>query len=538
MSKYLSFLFIISLIILTGCTLDECCAIDKAGTMPWPEAVLLGQDEEPEPVKEGVVAVEEEKSEPDPIVAETPEPVAELGCEIEGEELAIAGVPHELSCVVSNSGEVDFENYTLKIMLPEGLVFSDDEQSERIIDLEQLVVSDSNPIPFSVVAADSGEYTIKAEAAAENVDPASSDFTLQVKPRPIIKLQLGAPAQTNLEKKFDYTITLKNTSGLDLHDVVLQDKIDTQKLLYMIADPEGEWSEEKGILTWKFDELKAGEEKAFKVKVTAVQEGDVLNKARMKSRERVNQKAELTTRVKSFIGVRQDHYDTKDPVEVGETTTYVFEVANQGSKSALGISVTDMIPVESEFVEAGTEGVDSLVKYRIDGRKVIFDTIPELASGQSIKFKVTVRVTKVGSLLNTFEVTSQTFDKALKSQEGTTSYPSEESEVSEEATEELEEEVAEDATEELEEDATDELEDEVAEELEEEATDELEEETTDELEEDVTEELEEDATEDVTEELEEDITDELEEETSEEDELDGELEDELEEDLGDEEEIE
>ena len=117
-----------------------------------------------------------------------------------------------------------------------------------------------------------------------------------------------------------------------------------------------------------------------------------------------------------------EHYDTEDPIAVGEETTYIIKVRNEGLKTVKNINLIDILPQEVSFVKANVVGVTKEVKKTIDGTRVIFDTIETLAPGKELIFKILVKAEKAGDLLNSVKIKCQDFTKTITKQEATTSY--------------------------------------------------------------------------------------------------------------------
>jgi uncharacterized repeat protein (TIGR01451 family) len=96
--------------------------------------------------------------------------------------------------------------------------------------------------------------------------------------------------------------------------------------------------------------------------------------------------------------------DSPDPVAAGSVLNYAIEVDNLGPNAATGVTVTDQLPKNVDFVSATASGGQCTLK----GRKVTcsLGTIPVFTgayvTGRTVSISVTPR--KVGTIVNTASV--------------------------------------------------------------------------------------------------------------------------------------
>jgi uncharacterized repeat protein (TIGR01451 family) len=96
--------------------------------------------------------------------------------------------------------------------------------------------------------------------------------------------------------------------------------------------------------------------------------------------------------------------DSPDPVAAGSVLTYAIEVDNRGPNAATGVTVTDQLPKDVDFVSATAGGGQCAQK----GRKVTCDlgTVPVATGIYATARTVTISVIprKVGTVTNTASV--------------------------------------------------------------------------------------------------------------------------------------
>ncbi len=93
------------------------------------------------------------------------------------------------------------------------------------------------------------------------------------------------------------------------------------------------------------------------------------------------------------------------PLGVGDTVTYTIAVKNNGTVDVTGVTVTDTLPAEVDFVSVDPPGSHSA--------GVITANIGTLTGGQVVSFNVVVTVNSVGAIANTADVTLNETDPVL-----------------------------------------------------------------------------------------------------------------------------
>ena len=125
-------------------------------------------------------------------------------------------------------------------------------------------------------------------------------------------------------------------------------------------------------------------------------------------------RAEAAVAVQGFAALRLAVTDLVDPIEVGGQTTYQIQVINQGSLAANQVNVVGVVPPQMRFVAA-----KGPVPYRVEGQRVIFESVPSLAIGQSVTFALDVEALTAGDARFRAELTSDTLREPLVKEEST-----------------------------------------------------------------------------------------------------------------------
>ena len=112
-------------------------------------------------------------------------------------------------------------------------------------------------------------------------------------------------------------------------------------------------------------------------------------------------------------------YDTDDPIEVGQQTTYVVTARNEGTSVVTNVTLQNIIPQEMAFVKA-----EGPLDYVFDSskREVNFESFPILQPGEKLTYKIVCKAVKEGSAKNTAKIRYAEFDKPIIDEEGTSVY--------------------------------------------------------------------------------------------------------------------
>src|SRR6516225_2474553 len=105
--------------------------------------------------------------------------------------------------------------------------------------------------------------------------------------------------------------------------------------------------------------------------------------------------AGIETRVEGFSAMLVELGELDDPVEVGANCRYELRVTNTGSKTETNIQVVCTLPDKMEFW--GAQGAGNC-HHRVEGKEVVFETLPRLAPRADAIFRVNTRPTAPGDV--------------------------------------------------------------------------------------------------------------------------------------------
>lgn len=344
--------------------------------------------------------------------------IAILKGSFEGAKEAKVGDDFTFTYKVVNEGTKASQDFTTEIILPDGLEWKEDKAKKNWEKkCPPLDGKSTNLQNIEVKAIRAGSYRIQGKIKIEGEVLDDADWKVEIKGEGKLGLKVDAPTLVRMGKDFAYLITLSNDGNGKLEDITLRAQMTGD--LYDRSEPPGTFNKKNNRVTWKAGDLQAEQKKEFKIFALSLNKGVFYNKIAAQDASKAHKaNAEAITKVEGDIGLQINHYDSEDPVPVGKKTTYVAEVENRGNKAITNFQLVDIIPDDTTFVKA-----ESKISHKVEKNRVIFDVIPAIDPGQTIKFEVTVNVDILGDFVNTLEVTCDGFEKPIRKQEPTKSYP-------------------------------------------------------------------------------------------------------------------
>jgi uncharacterized repeat protein (TIGR01451 family) len=171
------------------------------------------------------------------------------------------------------------------------------------------------------------------------------------------------------------------------------------------------------MLTWRLGTLAPDASKKLAVNVRPQDAGSFTNTvtARAFCAEEVS--AEATTEVSGIPAILLEVVDVNDPVEVGQNTTYVVTVTNQGSATGKNVTVVCTLEEEMEFVSGtGRTNVTS------QGNKVNLAPVTSLAPGAQATWNIVVKANAAGDVRFSVEMTEDQLTRPVRETEATNFY--------------------------------------------------------------------------------------------------------------------
>ncbi len=314
--------------------------------------------------------------------------------------------------VVRNTGDFPANNVVVTDMLPEG-VSHDSGSSELVYEIGTLNPGESRNIEIFTTASAVGEHLNTAEVTSSNAGSASDDALIVVEEAGLEVEKTGEEFQF-LGRNASYTIVVTNTGQVDLSDVVVVDSAPVQTT---IQSAPGAMIEDN-TATWQIANLAAGDSREFTITLTSRELGTHCNRVSVSESNiglRANDQA--CTEWRGYPALLIEAIDLVDPLGVGEETTYVVTVTNQGSAPDFNLAIVCEVTAEMEFVSASgaAPGV-------VEARKVTFEKVDRLDPGESVEFRIISRAVEIGDVRFRADLTSDLLRRPVSTGEATQVY--------------------------------------------------------------------------------------------------------------------
>jgi len=130
-----------------------------------------------------------------------------------------------------------------------------------------------------------------------------------------------------------------------------------------------------------------------------------------------NATASVATQLEGIPALLMEVVDVIDPVTVGDETTYVITVTNQGSAQDQNVQIVCEAEDSMSFVSgAGTTAVTS------EGGTITMAAVPGLDPGQVATWRITVRAESEADARFTVTLTSEQLQRPVRETESTNLY--------------------------------------------------------------------------------------------------------------------
>ena len=155
------------------------------------------------------------------------------------------------------------------------------------------------------------------------------------------------------------------------------------------------------------------------MEVVAINTGLHRHQATVVATRGLKNETEVATRIEGLSALLMELVDLDDPVEVGADTGYEIRITNTGSKTETNLQLVCAIPDKMEF--RGARGAaDS--HFKVQGKEVIFESLPKLAPRADAVYRVNVRGVAPGDLRFRARITADGLTEPVLKEESTKVY--------------------------------------------------------------------------------------------------------------------
>lgn len=319
-----------------------------------------------------------------------------------------------LQVTISNPGTGVATGVVLDERIPPGLQHPAGAELEYPVG--DLKPGESRKLELPLVAGQAGPVTnvINARAAGDlRAEPSSFDLEVLA---PQLNVAVKAPKRSYLERQATYQFSVANPGTASAKQVELVASL-PPGLKFVSANNAGYYEEANHTVRWRLEELPANEEGQVKLVTMPVAAGEQAITVSTKADKGLSAVKKQPVLIEGVAAVLFQVTDTADPIEVGGETTYEVRLLNQGSKAAGKVQLTMDLPAEVKPMAA-----DAPTQYRLEGNRVVFDALAQLAPKAEATFRLRAKAVRPGDLRARFLLQTDEMQSPVTKEESTRVY--------------------------------------------------------------------------------------------------------------------
>ncbi len=301
--------------------------------------------------------------------------------------------------LVTNTGNGPARNVRVLDPLSEGLTTADGQPQARFM-IDQLDPGQSREFTVTAQADRTGEYTNRVQVQADGNLTAESALVRTTVHQPVLEIAKRGPQAAYIGSAITYSLMVRNTGDAPARDAVLIEQLPGGASL---VEASGNPDRSGNRMTWQLGTIEPGGQRQVDVTLRFSEMGELRNVATASAYCAEDVMAEALVSIEGIAALLLEVIDLEDPVAVGNNTTYVISVTNQGSAVARDIRISVEVPEQQEFVAA-----QSPMELQAQGRRVNFAPLPGLDPGDTLTLRVVTRGVTAGD--SRFRVTLNSTD--------------------------------------------------------------------------------------------------------------------------------
>ena len=318
-----------------------------------------------------------------------------------------------LKIKLSNPGSGAATGVVLNEVVPEGLKHSSGQELE--FEVGTLKPGESRELELGLVAAAAGQVTnvITAHAEANLESEARTELEIIA---PQLQVSMNGPKRRYLERNATHNISVTNPGTAAAKDIELAAAL-PKELKFVEANNGGQYDAATHSVHWSLEELPPQETGTVTLTTLPQQPGEAKFTIKSSAQAGLADQREEILSIEGLAAINFQLSDVNDPIEAGGQTAYEVRVTNQGSKAATGIRVVAILPPEMKPLSA-----EGPVRYKIDGQRIVFDPLKQLAPKADTAFTIKVKALEPGDLRLQVQISTDDIREPITKEESTRVY--------------------------------------------------------------------------------------------------------------------
>jgi uncharacterized repeat protein (TIGR01451 family) len=283
-----------------------------------------------------------------------------------------------------------------------------------VADLGTIAPGGTATVTLTVVTNSTGVATNTASVASNEIDPNTLNNSVVTNTQVNIPADIGvsmsaSPSPVTVGNQLAYTIIVTNNGPGTATNVQVTDPLPADVTILNVASGQGSSTTTGNTVVTSLGNLPVGVSSAIRILVVPNDVGTLTNTVTATLDEidpdPSNNTFTLNTTVQAAADLGVTMTASPEPVLVGQNLTYVVTVSNSGPSPATGVTLTDLLPADVNFVSAtASQGTAS------PGQGDVVAKLGEIDPGNTATLTIVVVPTASEKITNQASVTANEFD--------------------------------------------------------------------------------------------------------------------------------
>lgn len=248
-----------------------------------------------------------------------------------------------------------------------------------------------------------GRRSLATDQACINANGRAGGSDTKGAPRAArIVVKKSGPVRASVGERVTFTIEVKNDGNAAARNLEIRDEFDAR--LNPIQATQG-YNADADSVAWNLAELPAGETETYQIEFECAQAArGVCNSVVVTASGGIREESEACLDiVPGTANLSVSLTDASDPVAVGRESAYEVRITNRGRSMDRNVVVEFEFPEQVSPVKVGSSGP---AQFAIDGQSVRFEPVEQIGPGETLTYRIAVRMASEGEVTIRANVTS------------------------------------------------------------------------------------------------------------------------------------
>ncbi len=317
---------------------------------------------------------------------------------------------------VTNVGTGHACNITISDKFSEGMVTSEGI-GEVSFEIDSLGPGETKEFDVMADATKTGVFASKALLTSRVGGSAESELISTNVAQPVLEINESCPANQYIGRTVAYDITVTNRSDEIAKATIVEASV-PETAQFQSATDDGMFTHSSpGKVTWNIGSLMPNSSKMVSMNLSIERPGTIITEAKAKAFCADSVSTSCQTSVSGIPGILLEVVDTLDPIEVGDSETYLITVTNQGSADDTNIKITCKLEKTMMYVSSSGPTEASAV-----GMTITFAPLASLAPKAQAKWRLNVKAVSIGDVRLKVSMISDQLTRPVEETEATRFY--------------------------------------------------------------------------------------------------------------------